>query len=254
MFPALAPTTPSWRRAGVIAGLGIVGVLSLLASTVLPPEAASQTGLPEPALRVLVLIQPLALVIGAAILGDRLTRTTWLQAPFLSRSGNVPLRGAVTDALIGALVVGGVLVAYTWFTTEVAPVTLVPGTSLSLVTAVLYGGLTEEVLMRWGLMSLVVWLLVKVARRRNTEAPSTGIIVTAIGVSALVFAVLHLPALIALGNAGGAVIAAAMTANVLAGLVFGALFARRGIESAMMAHGGAHVVGGALSALFLTAS
>lgn len=249
MFPALAPATPSWRRAGAIAGLGIVGVLSLLASTVLPPDAASQAGLPEPMLRVLILIQPLALVIGAAILGDRLTRTTWLQAPFLARSGTVPVRGAVTDAVIGALVVGGVLVAYTWFTTEVAPVTLVPGTSLSLITAVLYGGLTEEVLMRWGLMSLVVWLLVKVARRRSTEAPSTGIIVTAIAVTALAFAILHLPALIALGDADAAVITAAMTANVVAGLIFGALFARRGIESAMVAHGGAHLVGAAVTSL-----
>jgi len=237
-------------RVAAIAALGALGVVSLLASAVLPPDVATQAGLPEPALRVLVMAQPLALVIGAAILGDRLTPTTWLQAPFLSRSGTVPIRGAVTDALIGALFVGGVLASYTWFTTEVAPLTLVPGTSLSLVTAVLYGGLTEEVLIRWGLMSLVVWILVRLTRRR-TAAPSTGVIATAIVVTSLMFAILHLPALIALGNADAAVITAAMTANVLAGLVFGTLFARRGIESAMAAHGGAHLVGAAFTGLLM---
>lgn len=251
MLLALQPTPPSWRRAGVIAALGGLGVLSLLASTVLPPEVATETGLPEPLLRVIVLIQPMALVIGAAILGDRLTRTTWLQAPFLSGSGTVPLRGAVLDAVIGAALVGGVLAAYAWFTTEVAPLTLVAGTSLSLITGVLYGGLTEEVLMRWGLMSLIVWLLVKAGRQPRGTAPGVGIIAAAIVVTAALFAVLHLPALLTLGDATAAVIAAAMAANVIAGLVFGGLFARRGIETAMVAHGGAHVVGSLLTAVLL---
>ena len=254
MLLALQSTPPSWRRAGIIAALGGLGVLSLLASTVLPPEITAESGLSEPLLRVLVLIQPMVLVIGAAILGDRLTRTTWLQAPFLSRSGTVPLRGAVLDALIGAVVVGAVLTAYVWFTTEVAPLTLVSGTSLSLVTAVLYGGLTEEVLMRWGLMSLIVWLLVKARRQTSGSAPGVGIITLSIVVTAALFAVLHLPALLTLGDATASVITAAMAANVLAGLVFGALFARRGIETAMVAHGGAHVVGSLLTAVLLGAS
>lgn len=252
MLLAMQSTPPSWRRAGIIAALGALGVLSLLASTVLPPDITDETGLPEPLPRVLVLIQPMVLVIGAAILGDRLTRTTWLQAPFLSRSGTVPLRGAVLDAVIGAVVVGAVLTAYVWFTTEIAPLTLVSGTSLSLITAVLYGGLTEEVIMRWGLMSLIVWLLVKILRRKGDTPPTPTILATAVVVTAALFAVLHLPALLTLGDATPSVVAAAMAANVIAGLVFGGLFARRGLETAMGAHAGAHVVGSLLTSLLLS--
>jgi membrane protease YdiL (CAAX protease family) len=248
----LAPSTPSWRRASLITGLGLIGVLSLLASTIVPADVAAEAGIPELALRFLLLIQPTVLVVGAAILGDRLTRTTWLQAPFISGSRTVSVRSALIAALIGAVVVGVVLAAYTWVTTELAPLTLVSGTSLSLITAVLYGGITEEILIRWGLMGALVWLFVKISKRPTGERPSTLIIATAILVSSLAFALLHLPALLTLGDPTGVNIAAAMAANVIAGLVFGTVFAARGLEAAMGTHAGAHVVGFALTSLFIS--
>jgi NAD(P)-dependent dehydrogenase (short-subunit alcohol dehydrogenase family) len=38
---------------------------------------------------------------------------------------------------------------------------------LSSLTAMLYGGITEEILMRWGLMSLLVWIAWKVLKHAN---------------------------------------------------------------------------------------
>ena len=246
---ALAPSQPSWRRAAIIAALGLLGVASLLASTIVPADIAAETGLPDLTLRLLLLIQPAILVIGAAILGDRLTRTTWLQAPFISGSKTVSVRSAAVAALIGAAVVGVILAGYTWITTELAPLTLVPGTSLSLLTALLYGGITEEVLIRWGLMGAVVWLLVKVTRRSAGEGPSNQVVGAAILVSSAAFALLHLPALLTLGEPTGINIAAAMVANVLAGIAFGTVFAARGLEAAIGAHAGAHLVGASITAL-----
>jgi membrane protease YdiL (CAAX protease family) len=78
------------------------------------------------------------------------------------------------------------------------------------------------------------------------------IIATAILVSSLAFALLHLPALLTLGDPTGVNIAAAMAANVIAGLVFGTVFAARGLEAAMGTHAGAHVVGFALTSLFIS--
>ena len=45
---------------------------------------------------------------------------------------------------------------------------------LSSLTAMLYGGITEEILMRWGLMSLLVWIAWKVLKQGIT-LPSQGI-------------------------------------------------------------------------------
>lgn len=248
---AAAVSAPSWRRAGIIAALGLVGVASLLASTVVPADLAAEAGIPYDALRILVLIQPAVLVIAAAIVGDRITRTTHLSAPFISGTREVPVRSAVLAALAGAVVVGGMLAAYNWITTEVAPVTLVPGTSLSLVTGVLYGGLTEEVLIRWGLMGVIVWALTKIRGRRDGQRPSTGIFVFAIVATSVAFAVLHFPALFALTDPSAVVVVSSFAANVLAGIVFGCLFVARGLESAMGAHAGAHLVGAGLTTLVL---
>lgn len=248
---ALAPTQPSWRRTALVAGLGIIGVASLLASNVVPPEVAQEAGIPMAALRLIVLIQPTILVIGAAILGDRLTRTTWLQAPLLTGSHSVSFRSILTGGLVGAIVVGVVLALYTWITTEVSPTTLVSGSSLSLITGVLYGGLTEEVLMRWGLMSALVWAMVKIRRIGPDRPPTQTIVTLAIIVTAVAFALLHLPALLALTDPSITVVLASMVANLLAGCVFGYLFAARGLEAAMVAHAGAHVVGTVLTAVAL---
>lgn len=248
---ALAPSTPSWRRAGIIAALGLIGVASLLASTVIPPDLVAEAGIPYDALRFLVLIQPSVLVIAAAIAGDRLTRTTHLNAPFISGTREVPVRSAVTAAIVGAVVVGATLATYNWITSEIASVTLVTGTSLSLITGMLYGGLTEEILIRWGLMGLIVWVMMKLRRRSNNQGPSTPIMASAIGVTSVTFAALHFPALFALTDPSTTVVVASFVANVIAGIVFGLLFAARGLESAMGAHAGAHVIGAGLTLLFL---
>lgn len=247
----LYPSTPSWRRAGFIASLGLIGVASLLASNVIPPDLIEQSGLPETTLRLLVLIQPTVLVIAAAILGDRLTRTTHLNAPFISGTKSVPIQSAILAAIAGAIAVGIVLTIYSWITSEVAPITLVPGTSLSLVTGVLYGGLTEEVLLRWGLMGVIVWIVMKVRRRSPDQGPNTPIVVTAIAVTSVTFAALHFPALFALTDPSIIVVIASFVGNVLAGTVFGVLFTARGLETAMGAHAGAHVVGATLTSVLL---
>ncbi|WP_414588208.1 type II CAAX prenyl endopeptidase Rce1 family protein [Scytonema sp. PCC 10023] len=64
---------------------------------------------------------------------------------------------------------------------------------LSSLTAMLYGGITEEILMRWGLMSLLVWIAWKVLKQGITLR-SQGIYQGAIVLVALVFGLLHLPA------------------------------------------------------------
>lgn len=247
----------------MVGALGILGVLSLLASQVLPADVADETGVPAPVLAVLLMVQPALLVVGAAILGDRMVRTTGLRAPYLSRLARVPASpgpppwtpgSAAIAAVAGALGVGALLAGYGWFTAEQAAMTLTPGTSVSLLTAVLYGGLTEEVLMRWGLMAALLWLLVVMARRRGRrpgvttrpERPSSAQMTIAVLVTAVVFALLHLPALLTLTEPSMAVIGAAMVANVVAGTVFGGIFAARGLEAAMVAHGGAHLVAAAI--------
>jgi membrane protease YdiL (CAAX protease family) len=104
-----------------------------------------------------------------------------------------------------------------------------------------YGGITEELFMRLGLFSLLVWLLTKI-RRTAQGLPSAIILWTANILVALLFGLGHLPATAALVPLTPLVVIRAVALNGPASLVFGYLYWTRGLEAAMLAHFMADVV------------
>jgi Type II CAAX prenyl endopeptidase Rce1-like len=119
---------------------------------------------------------------------------------------------------------------------------------LSSLTAMLYGGITEEILMRWGLMSLLVWIAWKVLKQGIT-LPSQGMYQGAIVLAALVFGLLHLPATAAIVPLTPLVIIRAILLNGIAGIAFGWLFWQYSLEAAMLSHVSFHAFSFALSLL-----
>lgn len=114
---------------------------------------------------------------------------------------------------------------------------------------VLYGGITEEVLLRWGVMTGLVWLGWRFAQRRE-GSPKPWVVWTAIVGSALLFGAGHLPAASALtGSLSASVVAYVVLANSVFGLVAGWLYWKRGLEAAIVAHMGAHLGSVLLAAL-----
>nr|WP_293157149.1 CPBP family intramembrane glutamic endopeptidase [Okeania sp. SIO2C9] len=59
-------------------------------------------------------------------------------------------------------------------------------------TCILFGGITEELLMRWGLMTFLVWIGWKIFQRGKGK-PQGRYFVMAILLSSLLFGVGHLP-------------------------------------------------------------
>jgi membrane protease YdiL (CAAX protease family) len=107
---------------------------------------------------------------------------------------------------------------------------------------VLYGGITEELLLRWGLMTALAWLAWRFLQQRRGPVRA-GVVRLATAVSALMFAAGHLPAAsVLLGSMDVAVVAFVTGVNTAFGLLFGHLSWRHGLESAMIAHALAHAV------------
>jgi membrane protease YdiL (CAAX protease family) len=105
----------------------------------------------------------------------------------------------------------------------------------------LYGGLTEEVLLRWGMMTVLTWLLWRFFQRGGEVHPAH--VWIAIVASSLIFGLGHLPvAHLLLGTLTPSTLAWVIGANSWFGLIFGWLFWRRGLESAMVAHATTHLV------------
>ena len=114
---------------------------------------------------------------------------------------------------------------------------------------VLYGGVTEEVLVRWGVMTAAVWAGWRFVQRRD-GAPRPGVVWTAVVASALLFGAGHLPTAAALtGPLTLPVVVYVVLGNSAFGLVAGWLYWRKGLEAAVLAHVGTHVGVVALAAL-----
>lgn len=250
----------TFRNFAALFGLGLTGVLALLLTIYVDPayaDQAAQLGVPVELLAVATGVQS-AVMLGVSVLvGLYAAPRLGFHSHLLERvSAGTPLRSNLRPelgpALRGGLVVGGVLVGAQRIapaTTEAAPEMTVDLLVRSIPLRLLYGGITEELLLRWGVMSLVALALWRAAGR-GTDEPSPPIVWSAIVVAAVLFGVLHLPAAVTVyGTLTSEVVTFIVGLNAIGGIVFGWLFWRQSLEAAMLAHAAAHVL--ALSAWFL---
>ena len=111
---------------------------------------------------------------------------------------------------------------------------------IPLATRLLYGGVTEELLTRWGMMSFFAWILWRSTGGGQVRA---FIMWAAIVIAAALFAAGHLPFLFTIAaQPRPALVLAVLTGNFIPGLIFGWLFWRRGLEAAILSHGFAHFI------------
>jgi membrane protease YdiL (CAAX protease family) len=242
---ALVADISKWKLGGAIWIVGMIGVLAM--TFVMLPVLISQH--PQRAPRVPVWV---ALVAASAQGGVFLALFVWGGAVFSPRVG---LRAPVFEALIaghslGAAllpqllpgIIGGLAAAIVpWYFTSHGLIFEIH-TPQSLLVAVLYGGITEEIFMRWGLMTLLVWSGWRVLQRSHGQT-SSAIVWAAIVISAVIFGAGHLPAThILLGHLTRSTIASVIAGGSVFGVIVGYLYRRYGLESAMVCHGLSHVL------------
>ena len=114
--------------------------------------------------------------------------------------------------------------------------------------AVVYGGVIEEVMLRLFFMSLLAFLLQKLFRKGSG---TTGVLIAANLIAALLFAAAHLPATAMLMGLTPMIIFRCILLNGGLGLAFGWLYRKFGLRYAMLAHAGCHVVSKLIWILFV---
>ena len=216
--------------------------------------------LPPPWLfKIISVIQPTIIVTLAVAVGVWLSPSVGLHSPAAEAAANgepffPKLKPQILPGLIAGLATGVALVA-SWvvakpfFTEEFVNRALEFNKFMPHITRFLYGGLTEEILLRWGVMTFLVWAKWRIFQK-GEGTPKTRYFVAAIVISAVVFGMGHLP--IASMLAGGLtlpIVIYVITANSIFGIAAGFLYWRRGLEAAMIAHISAHVV--LISAIYL---
>ena len=187
---------------------GMIGVLSFLlvdlaaVVALFPLPEGSEAPLSTPVIRLLSLIQPMVLLAVAVLIGVLLAHRVGLSSPFAEslaagRPAVATLKPQLVPGILGGLVGGvSILVTAAFFrsplTAEMIARISKFGTLLPMPTRLLYGGITEELLLRWGLMTLFVWAAWRVFQRARSE-PGRISFVGAILLSSFIFGLGHLP-------------------------------------------------------------
>ncbi len=236
---------------------GFVGILSFLLLDIgkiieMLPSTVEVPPMPFGLIKLLSLIQPTVILTVAVLIGIGLGAKVGLSAPVVEalaekRPWFDALRSQIVPGVVGGIVGGMVIVATTAATKpflSAEAISLIGkfGQLMPLPTRLLYGGITEELLLRWGFMTLLAWLAWQLIQR-NEDRPASWTYITAILISSFVFGLGHLPiAFLLFPEPTVALIIFVITANSAFGLVAGLLYWKRGLESAIIAHAITHVV------------
>lgn len=263
MSAGIAPSTP-WKHDlkvaavfAVVAGLATAALIPYLMQ--LTPDKFAHIPVPLWALVVAQAIQACVLLGGLSLLGLRMGHSVGLGAPLLQHWINrqplektrlKPLNSALLGALAAVLVIGASMAIDPFLPAMRHPPAEVGGAQSAFngFLASFYGGIAEELWMRLFLMTLLVWIVEKVKGVRPRDAVYWNAIIAA----ALLFGAGHLPTASHVWGLDAMVVARTVLLNALAGVAFGWLYWKRGLEMAIVGHFATdivlHVLGPLLSA------
>lgn len=246
------------RLFAVLWTAGMIGVLSFLFVDLselvanLPATGETEMHFPPLVLKILAIIQPSILLSLAVLAGTRLAPAIELSAPAAEAvaKGGSPSRALKPQIIPGLIfgLAGGIAILVIWvlvrsslpdiFVTRAEKLSA----AMPLLTRLLYGGITEELLLRWGLMTILVWVPWRLFQRGQGK-PRPIIFWSAILMSSVAFGVGHLPVVSLLGvEFNVAIVMYVVIVNSIFGLIAGLLYWLRGLEAAMIAHMSAHLV------------
>ena len=120
-----------------------------------------------------------------------------------------------------------------------------------IISSFTYGGVIEEVMLRLFFMSLISFIIYAIFYKKKEEKPTYVHIISNV-ISALVFALLHIPATIqSFGEISALLLIRCLVMNGIFGLAFGYLYRKFGIGYAMIGHFGCHFISKIIWIIFI---
>lgn len=237
------------KKGVVLFIFGLIGVLSILTMEIpLPAEAEAMLNenFSPVQVKLLLLINPAFLLLGAVIIGTLFHQKVGLRVPILENA--IAKNGHQTDVIslikygvIGGIIGGILVLIIGYIFNPILPAEFKElGEKLkpSLAARFLYGGITEEILVRYGIMTFLIWILSKIFKEKPPFIYWLGILIAAI-----IFALGHFPiAYQAVGNPSTLLLIFILIGNSIGGIIFGWLYWKRGLESAIVGHIFLHII------------
>ena len=232
----------NWKTFFVLLGLAMISIICVFPYILsVQWELLSKIGQPIKIIFIAQFVQSIILFSIVIFLGLLLAKKMNFKLPLLEAILEKNDYKTILKSILGRSILWGILVAVSIYVLDI--LFSIQGAVISThqnyapvwqkLLAAFYGGIAEEILMRLFLMLVFVWMGVKLFKQ--TE-PSKIVIITSIFLAAVIFGLGHLPITASITTITPIVIIRAIILNGIGGIVFGWLFWKKGLESAIIAH------------------
>ena len=204
-------------------------------------EMLSQAGISDiKILHIVTAVQVAGQILLMGFFGYILAEKTGLLKSFkINKSGLIP---TIVLTVIGSIILIALEYGvYANLIPEVSATYEQKPTIAYMISCLTYGGVLEEIMMRWCLMSLLAFIVWKLFFKKEQAVPK-GVLIGVNIVVALLFAAGHLPTTAATMGITPLILVRCFTLNSLAGLICGHLYIKHGIQYAMLSHAGFHIL------------
>ncbi len=241
----------NWKLFIILLLASILGTIAVLPYTLTLQGGLTQLPVPLYVLLTAQIIQSTIIFALAIFIGLTLAKKVGLNLPILEgwlegREVKSYLK-SILGISIGLGILAGVLIIVLDFLFSIAGVpinitqsSINPPAWMGLLAS-FYGGINEEILLRLFLMTLIVWIFFKIKKTKEGK-PTNVVMCLAIVIAAVIFGVGHLPAVMSLTALTPLVIIRTIVLNAAGGIIFGWLYWKKGLESAMISHFSADIV------------
>lgn len=229
--------------------LGFLGILSILTMDIYLPKEAEEilrSKFSDNQIKLLLLINPSIILVISVIVGTILYKKVNLKLPIIEKllgikKESINFINILKYGVIGGVISGFILVIINYIFKNILYIEISEinnNIKPTLITRFLYGGFTEEILMRFGLMTFIIWLCYKINKKLTPYIYWLGIIL-----SSVIFAIGHFPIVFqAIETPSINLIIYILIGNSIGGLFFGWLYWKKGLESSFIAHIFAHLI------------
>jgi membrane protease YdiL (CAAX protease family) len=237
----------NWKLFGILLIASVVASLLALPYTLaLTPAIAAVF---TPFVLIAQLIQTIIIFTIAIIIGLYLAKGVGLSLPVLEGWLEGKEIGDYLKSILGisigmGLLAGILIVLLSFLFTPVAGTFQNVEMSVPLwkgFLASFYGGIGEEILFRLFVMTVIVWIFFKIKKTAEGKPTNIGVWL-AIIITAVLFGIGHLPITSSITAITPLVVARAIILNGIGAIIFGWLYWKKGLESAMIAHFSADIV------------
>jgi membrane protease YdiL (CAAX protease family) len=241
----------NWNIFWMLFILSIFGVIAVLPYALsVQSDLLKEIPFALPIFLLIVIFQSAILFLFVIIIGLNLAKKIGFHLPLLERWTEKKEVFSYFKSILGISVGLGVLAGILIIIGDYL-LSVLGASSLDLKTNVIpawqgflasfYGGINEEILLRLFFMSFLVWIFFKIKKTDDGKPTNIGIW-AAIILAAIIFGIGHLPFTASLTTITPVIIARAVILNGIGGIVFGWLYWKKGLESAMIAHFSADIL------------